>query len=317
MTGSVLVVGSANMDLVVKTSRFPRPGETVLGREFGMYAGGKGANQAVACARLGGDVVFVACMGRDVFRDRLFESLTRDGIDLSHVRVDEEASTGVALITVDESGQNEIVVASGSNMHLRAEDMTAHEELFDAADVLLLQLEVPMETVVRAARMASRCGTRVILNPAPAAELPEELFQVVDYLTPNESEAEILSGHRVDDYASAARAAGALVDRGVPNVIVTLGSRGALYAGVRGVRSYAAYPTVSVDTTAAGDAFSGAIAFALSRGDDVEKAVAFANAVAACCVRRMGAQTAMPTLDEVDQFIADRPDDVPDDPDMR
>ncbi len=298
------------MDLVATTERFPRPGETVLAREFGMYPGGKGANQAVACARLGGEVSLLARMGRDMFRDRLIESLARDGVDLSHVEMDDEAATGVALITVDESGQNEIVVASGSNMRLSVDDVREHEALFEGVDVLLLQLEVPLDTVVRAAGVARSRGARVLLNPAPAAQLPGELLRMVDVLTPNESEAAALTGQRVDDFSSAAGAARFLLEQGVRHVILTLGRRGALHATADGVRSYAAYRVDAVDTTAAGDAFSGAIAFALSRGDSLEAAVPFANAVAARCVERPGAQASMPTLDEVERLQAEQPDSV-------
>lgn len=307
---SVLVVGSANMDMVVATDRFPKPGETVLANDFGMFPGGKGANQAVACARLGGDVSFLGKMGNDMFRQRLFESLERDGVDVSGVMLDEEAPTGIALITVDGSGQNEIVVVSGSNMRLAAADVQTHEDLFDRAAFLMLQLEIPLDTVVRAAKLAIECGTRVILNPAPAVELSDELLGMVDVLTPNESEMELLTGQSVEDQPSAIAAAGNLIERGVRHVILTLGSRGALHVMADTVQAYPAYRVEAVDTTAAGDAFNGALAYSLSRGDEMPKAVSFANAAAACCVTRMGAQTSMPTLEEVEQFLETQPEPV-------
>lgn len=299
--GRVLVVGSANMDMVVSTERFPRPGETVLGGDFGMYPGGKGANQAVACARLGGRVSFLGKMGADVFRDRLLDSLRADGVDVDCVQIHPERATGVALITVDETGQNQIIVASGSNMALSAEDVDRHEHLFAASDVVMLQLEIPLGTVMRAAVVAKRHGAQVMLNPAPAADLPDELLKQVDVITPNESEAELLTGTTMSD-GSSATAARTLLDKGVRDVVLTLGARGALHAGASGSRQHPAYQVDAVDTTAAGDAFNGALAYSLGRGDDLEEAIPFANAVAACCVRRKGAQTSMPTLEEVERL---------------
>ena len=309
-TRSVLVVGSANMDMVVSTSRFPKPGETVLANDFNMFPGGKGANQAVACARLGGDVSFLAKMGRDIFRDRLFESLEGDSVDVSSVLTDEEAPTGIALITVDSTGQNEILVVSGSNMKLDASDVDAHEELFDHADFLMLQLEIPLETVMRAAQFAAERGARVILNPAPAAELPDELLAAVDVLTPNESEMELLTGRSVESETGAVEAARELIGRGVRDVVLTLGSRGALHVSAETARAYPAFQVEAVDSTAAGDAFNGALVFALSRGDTIESAVPFANAVAACCVTRPGAQASMPTLQETLEFLKSQPNPV-------
>lgn len=304
---SILVVGSANMDMVVSTLRFPKPGETVLARSFGMHPGGKGANQAVAGAKLGGSVTFLGKMGRDMFRDRLFESLVQEGVDVSHVLVDDEASTGIALITVDDSGQNEIVVVSGSNMNLGVDDVLANEDLFDRAGFVLLQLEIPLETVVRAAQLGNARGASVILNPAPAAALPEELLSVVDILTPNESELELLTGRSVIDRDTAVDAARSLIDRHVQHVILTLGNRGALHVTASEVYAYPAYRVESVDTTAAGDAFNGALAVALSRGDELSSAVTFANAVAACCVTGRGAQTSLPTFEAVERFLRRQP----------
>lgn len=309
-TRSVLVVGSANMDMVVSTDRFPKPGETVLAREFGMYPGGKGANQAVACAKLGGDVFFLGKVGHDMFRDRLLESLDNEGVDTSTVLVDETAPTGIALITVDGTGQNEIVVVSGSNMKLTPADVSRQKKLFARAGVVMLQLEIPIETVVRAARLAKEGGAKVILNPAPAADLPDELLCNIDYITPNESEAELLTEIIAPDGAASVEAARCLVERGVGHVLLTLGERGVMHVTADGATSYPAYEVDVVDTTAAGDAFNGALAYAISCGKDIEEAVPFANAVAACCVTRMGAQASMPSLADVERFRHEQPQPV-------
>ena len=301
-TDLILVVGSANMDMVVSCASFPRPGETVLARDFGMYPGGKGANQAVACARLGGAVCFLGKMGRDVFQQRLLTGLERDGVQVDHVRVDPEAPTGIALITVDDEGQNEIVVVSGSNMKLRPDDLEAERDLFAAASVVLLQLEIPLDTVERAVALARDAGAMVVLNPAPAQPLPDALLGGVDLLTPNETEASILTGVTVRDERTAETAARQLLDAGVRAVIVTLGARGALLVTSEIVRPYPARSVQAVDSTAAGDAFNGALAFALAQAWTLEEAVPFANRVAAFAVTRKGAQTSMPTREEVDAF---------------
>ena len=309
---SVLVVGSANMDMVVSTDRFPKPGETVMARDFGMYPGGKGANQAVACAKLGGDVAFLGKVGRDMFRDRLLESLDTEGVDASSVLEDEHAPTGIALITVDRTGQNEIIVVSGSNMKLTPEDVSRHKKLFERAGVVMLQLEIPVETVMRAARLAKAAGAKVILNPAPApsTELSDELLRMVDYITPNESEAELLTGNIASDGAASVEAARTLIERGVGDVLLTLGERGVVHVSAGGANAYPAYEVDAVDTTAAGDAFNGAFAYAISCGQSIEEAVPFANAVAACCVTRMGAQTSMPSLKDVERFRREQPEPV-------
>lgn len=303
----ILVVGSTNMDMVVTTARFPKPGETVLGSSFGMYPGGKGANQAVAAARLGGRVALLTKLGRDPFQERLLASLERDGVDAAHILIDEEASHGIALITVEDAGQNEIVVVPGSNMNLTEDDVIARRSALDCAACVLLQLEIPIETVVRAATLAHAGGARVLLNPAPATALPDALLEVVDVLTPNESEIELLTGHTVTDRKTAIDAAHVLTDRGVRHVILTLGRRGALHVTADDARSYAAYRVDAVDATAAGDAFNGALALRMSQGEDLAAAVPFANAVAACSVMRMGAQASMPTSADVEAFLERHP----------
>lgn len=298
----ILVVGSANMDLVLRARRFPAPGETVFGEGFAMHPGGKGANQAVCAAKLGGNVRFVGKVGRDIFGGDLTRGMRRDGVRLEHLLVDSSSPTGTALIAVDGKGQNEIVVISGSNMNLAPGDIRRARRAFDGAGVLLLQLEVPLETVAAAAAIARRRGITVLLNPAPARALPRTLLALVDYLTPNETELGQLAGLSVTGLPSAVRAARALLDRGVKGVVVTLGSRGALYVDRETFRRYTAPRVKPVDTTAAGDAFNGALAFALAGGRALPEAIPFANAVAALSVTRRGAQSSMPTLRDVRAF---------------
>ena len=299
----VLVVGSANMDMVVSTSRFPRPGETVLGRSFAMFPGGKGANQAVACAKLGGNVTFIGRMGKDVFRDRLFASMRGDGVKLRRVTIDPSLPTGIAVITVDSTGQNQIMVASGSNMALLPADIDRHKAAFGEARVLLVQLETPLPAVQRAVALAKQKKLTVILNPAPARRLPKSLLNMVDYLTPNENELSVLSGLPVSGLASAERAARKLMAGGVSSVIVTLGAKGCMAVTARGSRIFPSYKVHAVDTTAAGDAFNGALAFGLAAGLSLEAAVPFANGVAALSVTKMGAQSSMPGMKEVRTFM--------------
>lgn len=297
-----LVVGSANMDLVITAARFPRPGETILGRTFATIPGGKGANQAVCCARLGGRVEFIGKMGKDRFCDELREQMAGDGVSLRHLMTDPLAPTGVAVITVDAAGQNEIIVASGSNMHLTPRDIDAHRDAFIRGRILLLQLEVPIPTVQHAALLAARQGMQVVLNPAPAQRLPERLLRAVDILTPNENEAELLTGIRVVSRASAIKAARALQETGVRNVILTLGKKGCLLVTPSEVIAFPARRVKVVDTTAAGDAFNGALAFGLGQGRELPDAVMYATDVATLSVMRFGAQSSMPSSAEVDRF---------------
>lgn len=299
---AILVIGSANMDLVVSTERFPQPGETVFGKKFGMYPGGKGANQAVAAAKLGGNVYFLGKMGKDTFREKLCASMQKDGVNLDHLLIDSEASTGMALITLNGGGQNEIIVVSGSNMSLSPADIESKRPIFAAARFVLLQLEIPLETVTQAARLAKEQGAIVILNPAPACELPPALLRLIDYLTPNETEAELLIQQGVHDQNSAQAAATKLLAHGVKNVVLTMGDKGALLVNREKVELFPAKQVQAVDTTAAGDAFNGALAFALANGKMVDEAIRFANTVAAYSVTKMGAQSSMPTLEQVSQI---------------
>lgn len=299
----ILVVGSANMDLVAKTRRFPEPGETVFGGEFGMFPGGKGANQAVCGAKLGGRVTFLGKTGKDVFGEKLALSMKKDGVGLRRLMTDPKESTGIALITVDGPGQNEIVVVSGSNMKLLPADIERQKSVFREIGVVLLQLEIPLPTVLRTVQMAHAQGVTVILNPAPARRLPRELLRMIDYLTPNETELAQLSGLDATGNGNVHRAAAVLLKAGVKNVVVTLGAKGCLLVNSGGPKFFPSYRVRPVDTTGAGDAFNGALAFSLASGKPLEKAVPFANAVAAFSVTRMGAQSSMPTWLEIRAFL--------------
>ncbi len=303
-SGRVLVVGSSNTDMVVKCSHLPRPGQTVTGGAFVMVPGGKGANQAVAAARLGARVTFVARVGQDSFGEAAIAGYQAEGIDTQYIVRDTEAHTGVALIIVDEQGENLIAVASGANHRLAAGDVRRAAAAFEAADVVLLQLEIPLAAVEEAVRLARQHRVPVILNPAPAVPLPDELLAQIAYLTPNESEAQGLTGLTVYDEASAATAAEHLRQRGARYVIITLGPRGALVAGPEGQTFVPAYEVAAVDTTAAGDAFSGALAAGLARHMPLAEAVQYATKAAAISVTRMGAQPSLPTDAEVQSFVA-------------
>ena len=302
---TVLVVGSANMDMVVACDDFPRPGETVLANDFGTFPGGKGANQAVACARLGGRTVFLGKMGDDPFRETLAATLEAAGVSTEGLLTDADAPTGVALITVDRHGENSIVVASGSNLRLTPADLDAHEALFARAAVVLVQLETPLATVVRAAELARAHGATLILNPAPAQPLPDALLRLVDVLTPNQGEAAQLAGRPPDGIETAEAAAHVLLSRGVRQVVVTLGASGAMRVGPDGVERFEALAVQPVDTTAAGDAFNGALAFALAQGQTLAEAIPLANAVAAFAVTRRGAQPSMPDTADLEAFQAE------------
>ncbi len=303
----ILVVGSANMDLVVTTPSFPDPGETVFGGGFGMYPGGKGANQAVCAAKLGGRTWFIGKMGKDVFADTLTRGMKHDGVRMEHLLTHAKQPTGTALITVDAKGQNEIVVVSGSNMQLTPADIARKRELFARAKIVLLQLEIPLETVVRAAALGRRHGALVILNPAPARRLPGPLLAMVDYLTPNETELMRLTGARVSSARTAGLAARQLLRSGVRNVIVTLGAQGCVLVNAGGSKRFPARTVRVVDTTAAGDAFNGALAFSLARGKTPEEAIPFANTVAGFAVGKMGAQGSMPTMRELEASLLEGP----------
>ena len=298
----VIVVGSSNTDMIVRANRLPLPGETVLGGDLTTAAGGKGANQAVAAARVGAQVTFVARVGGDMFGQQTLAAFRREGLDLTYVQQDAGTPSGVALIVVGPGGQNIIAVAPGANRNLAAADVLAAQPAIAQARVMLLQLEIPIHTVMAAALAARAAGLIVMLNPAPAEVLPAPLYEAVDILTPNEYEAAQLTGLATDEPEAAAAA---LLARGVGVVIVTLGAAGVVLAR-RGQlpRRMPGFRVQATDSTAAGDAFNGGLAAALARGDDLEAAVRYAQAGAAISVTKSGAQPSLPTAQAVEQFLA-------------
>jgi ribokinase len=299
----VVVVGSTNTDLTVRVPRIPAPGETALGRDFRITAGGKGANQAVAAARAGAQVVFVTAIGRDDFGDRALENLVREGVDVSLVRRVSGTASGVALIAVDDRGENSIAVASGANSELGAEDVQPLAPILQPEDVVLTQLEIPIAAVEATVRLASARQALVILNPAPSRTLPDTLLRSVSILTPNELEAGQLTGIAPRDEPGFARAVTALHDRGVPAVLITIGARG-VFASIAEIRERVpAFAVEAVDTTAAGDVFNGALAAALVNGAPTRAALEFANAAAALSVTRPGAQASAPRRAEIETFL--------------
>ena len=300
---NILVVGSSNTDMVIRVSRIPKPGETVMGGEFTMAPGGKGANQAVAAARAGGHVTFVARVGDDVFGERALANFQADGLDTRFVFRTPGAPSGIALINVDGRGENSISVASGANELLSTGDIEKMGEAFAAADIVLLQLETPMETVRAAAKKARDRGVPVILNPAPARPLDDNLLRLIAVLTPNELEAEFLTGIPVQDDSGAREAAVRLRERGVVSVVITLGERGAFASSPEFEGLVPAFKVEAVDTTAAGDVFNGALAVALAEKEPLKDALRFASAAAALSVTRPGAQPSAPTRAEIGAFL--------------
>lgn len=298
----IMVVGSSNTDMVVKTERLPVPGETVIGGDFVSVPGGKGANQAVAAARLGAEVVFVARLGSDLLGDAALRNFEREGLVTEYVVRDPERPSGVALIFVDSAGENMIVVAPGSNGALSPRDVDRAADVLPECDALIAQLEVPLETVEHAVRLAFDRGVRVILNPAPARPLSKDLLAMVDVLLPNESEARHLLGLPLDQPADDPAILGRFLEMGVRNVILTLGRRGVLVVNGSGHTLIPAPKVSAVDTTAAGDAFTGALGVALSSGMEMTEASRFACSAAAISVTRLGAQSSMPTREEVERL---------------
>ncbi|WP_029905363.1 ribokinase [Prevotella sp. 10(H)] len=299
-TKRIVVIGSCNTDMVVKSDRLPVPGETILGGTFFMNPGGKGANQAIAAARLGGNVTFIAKTGNDLFGRQSIKQYEEEGLDTGYILSDPTTPSGVALISVDRKGENCIIVASGANMSLCPEDINEAESTIGAADLLLMQLEIPIETVEQAAEIAARKGVRVILNPAPAQSLSNSLLKNVYMLIPNKNEAEILSGIKVTDWESAKKAAKIISNKGVDIVVVTLGSLGSLLKEGDNYYEIPATKVDAIDTTAAGDTFCGAMTVAISEGKNLVDAVKFATESAAITVTKMGAQSSIPSRKEVD-----------------
>lgn len=296
----ILVIGSSNTDMVIKTDKLPSPGETILGGTFLINPGGKGANQAVTAIRLGGKVTFVGKRGNDLFGNQTVGLLMREGIDTEYFLKDTELPSGVALITVDSNGDNMIVVAPGANSNLQPEDLP--EEIFDCNRfaIMLLQLEIPIKTVEYAAGRAAHCNIKTIINPAPAQPLPEQLLKSVWGITPNEIEAETLTGIRIHNDASYRKAADVLRKSGVSNVIITLGEDGAFVSSEEFTGLVPGFKVDAIDTTAAGDVFNGALAVALAEGKKMKEAVEFANKAASISVTRMGAQASVPFRNELE-----------------
>jgi ribokinase len=297
--GRIIVIGSSNTDMVIKSKKLPAPGETILGGTFLMNPGGKGANQAVAAARLKGNVTFVAKTGNDVFGAEAKNLFDKEHIDTRFLISDDNNPSGVALINVDENGENSIVVASGSNGTLDAYDI--HEEVFKTKpeDIFLMQLEIPVVTVEYVAQKAAGNGNRVILNPAPARKLSDDLLSCLFMIIPNETEAEILTGIKVTDAESAEIAARKLYAKGVKNVVITMGGTGSFLFTPGHSKMISVVPVKAIDTTAAGDVFCGALAVALSEGKTTQEAVIFANKAAGISVTRMGAQASAPYRSEI------------------
>ncbi len=298
----IVVVGSSNTDMVIKSERLPAAGETILGGKFFMNPGGKGANQAVAAARLGGEVVFVAKVGNDIFGQQAVAGFRQEGINTDHIGVDMHLPSGVATIMVDDKGENCISVASGANNSLSAKDIDLAMEQIDASSVLLMQLETPMETIEYVTSLGHEKGKLVMLNPAPAKMLSDALLAKLDVITPNENEAERLTGIKIKTLDDAKAAAAVLRRKGVGTIVITLGSQGAFvdsasFSGLVPVREVKV-----VDTTAAGDTFNGALAVGIAGGMEIEEAVSFANEAAAISVTRLGAQASAPGLQELKEF---------------
>lgn len=295
----IIVIGSANTDMVVKAKTLPLPGETLLGGTFFMNAGGKGANQAVAAARLGGNVTLFAKVGNDIFGKQTIEGLQKEKINTEFVFVDEQAPSGTALIMVNEVGENCIVVAPGANANLLPADISILKNLRDAA-IILMQLEIPMVTISGVAKIAKANNRKLMLNPAPAQPLDDELLNGLFLITPNETEAALLTGVSVTDEATASIAAAVFLNKGVQNVIITLGKHGAFFQNADLKLKFNAPAVKALDTTAAGDTFSGAIAVALTEGMDWKQAINFAIEAASISVTRMGAQASVPYRSEID-----------------
>ena len=300
MNKKIVVIGSCNTDMVVSTKRLPLPGETLIGGEFFMNSGGKGANQAVAAARLGGDVCLIAKVGNDPFGSRSVDQYRAEGINVDYIGVDHDNPSGVALIMVDEHGENSIAVASGANMALSVTDVDRAKKVIAEADIVLMQLETPMDVVEYAARRAHGMGKRVILNPAPAHVLSDSLLRSLYVLIANETEAEFISGTQITDMDSVARAADIISSKGVENVVITLGSKGAFIKQKGIYRHIQGYKVKAVDATAAGDTFCGAVCVALAEDRPLAVAVEFANHCASVTVTRRGAQTSLPYRSEVE-----------------
>ncbi|WP_432467220.1 ribokinase [Agarivorans sp. Z349TD_8] len=300
----LVVLGSVNADHVLQVNSFPQPGETLQGSSYQVVAGGKGANQAVAAARLGADIAFIACIGDDAFGQQSRINFAKDGINTEAVMEISLCPTGIAMILVAATGENSIAISAEANAQLTPQRLAAHTSLIEQADTLLMQLESPIETVTAAAQLAKQHQTRVVLNPAPARALDDDLLALIDMITPNETEAEALTGIKVVNASSAAQAAQVLHLKGIPWVLITMGSQGAWVSHRGEGRLVAGYKVKALDTTAAGDTFNGALVTALLEQQPAESAIRFAHAAAALSVTKFGAQPSIPDRQQVFEFIA-------------
>ncbi|WP_332395689.1 ribokinase [Vibrio metschnikovii] len=300
----LVVLGSVNADHVLQVPTFPRPGETLHGRNYQVIPGGKGANQAVAAARLKADIGFIACVGDDAFGIESCERFKRDGMDIRGVKVQADCPTGIAMIQVSDRGENSICLSAEANDRLTAEAIEDDLPSIRAASYLLMQLETPIDGIIKAAQVAKQAKTKVVLNPAPARELPSSLLSCVDVITPNETEAQVLTGITVTDDASAQQAATVLHQQGIEIVIITLGAKGVWLSEHGRGQLIPGFRVSATDTTAAGDTFNGAFVTGLLENMPLESAIKFAHAAAAISVTRFGAQTSIPTRQEVDEFLA-------------
>lgn len=307
----ITVIGSSNTDMIIKADRLPVPGETVLGGTFQMSPGGKGANQAIACSRLGADVSLITRIGNDLFGMQSMEIYRSESIDTSYVFIDEMQPSGVAMISIDGTGENSIMVAGGANQTLSVENISSAAATIHNADIILLQLEIPLDTVRYAVDIAFRSGKKIILNPAPAAILDNSIMDKIYAILPNKIEAEMLSGIKISDLHSAHDAAYAIKQKGVRNVVITMGREGAFFMDADGnCNLLSANNIVTVDTTGAGDVFCGAFSVYLAEGHSLEDSVAFANTAASIAVTRIGAQSSIPYRTEIDKISADRDEKI-------
>ena len=295
----ILVVGSANTDMVIRVDEFPLPGQTLLGSSFLLTPGGKGANQAVAATRLGGKVAMIARLGNDLFGNQTIENFRKEGLNVDGVVLDNKLPSGVAQIVVDKAGENTIVVAGGANLALNTMQINKNYGLLQESEVILLQLEIPLDTVLYVAKMGTSLGKKVILNPAPASKLPNELYSNIYAITPNETETKFLTGIKITGEESAQHAANFFHNKGVKVVVITLGAAGAFLSTANYAGTLPTLEVEAVDTTAAGDTFNGALAAALSKGMDWQEAVSFANKAAALSVTKQGAQASVPFLKDI------------------
>jgi len=298
-TQQIIVFGSINMDFIARVLRFPIPGETVIGYDFQNLPGGKGANQAVACARLGAETMMIGCVGSDIFGDNIVTELKNSGVDVSLISRNNRVSTGVALIIVNKTGENNIIIIPGANGEVGENELMILEGALEKANILLLQLEIPIDTVLQAAILGKEKKVTVILDPAPAQKIPGELLRLVDIFTPNEIETASLVGFNIDSWDKASDAAHIFLKKGVRHSVIKMGSKGALLTNQKFEQIYPSVPVEAIDTVGAGDAFNGVLAVALNEGKTINEAIQWGNAAGAFAATKKGTQTAMPSRSEL------------------